>query len=201
MESFFSVLDSRATFVLSALIVTWIAFGLLGVVTAHLHLRLRRLEARTPTGAAAGSRTSFARLVGSDGATLFGRSSAGPTVHLLLSRGCRSCARVVDELVQGELRGVHTAVAWIDGAPDAAARLPAAVEVLDAGPDIAQRVGVRVTPFAIVTDEHGTVVDARAVTRVADLRHVVPTHDRDLELAVPEGSDPQHLRWSSSAQS
>lgn len=201
MQSFLTVFDSRASLLLSALFVTWIAFGLLGVVTAHLHLRLRRLEARPPTGAAPGARTSFARLLGSDGAALFGRSTAGPTVHLLLSRRCRSCAHVLDELVQGGLPGVRTAVAWIDGAPDAAARLPADVEVLDAGPDVAQRVGVRVTPFAIVTDDQGTVVDARAVTSVADLRRVLPTPVRDPELPVPDGSDLQHLRWSSSAQS
>jgi hypothetical protein len=183
MSALIEVLDSRAAFMLSALAVTWVAFGLLALVAAHLHVRLRRLERRGAGVAPPSEGLPFARLVGGDATALFGRETDGTRVYLLLSSACRSCARILDELAHGGLVA-RTAVAWTDGPPGTVPPLPGNATVLDGGPDLARRVGVRVTPFVIVADDHGTITGARPITGIAELPPALRADPRDREPAI-----------------
>jgi hypothetical protein len=183
MNSLVEVLDSRAAFMLSALVVTWVAFGLLALVAGHLHVRLRRLERRGAGAAPSAQASSFARLVGGDATALFGRDTDGTRVYLLLSSACHSCARILDELANGGL-AARTTVAWTDGPPGRVPVLPGNVAVLDGGPDLARRVGVRVTPFVVLADDHGTITNARPVTSIAELTPELRADPRAREPAI-----------------
>lgn len=162
-----AVLDTRASFMLSALIVAWIAIGLLVMMVANLNLRLRRLE-----GAAARPDVATGRLH----AHLIGRrlseildtgTELTPRVLILLSNSCSSCTRLLQDLQREEWRE-PAAIGWIDHTPSPLPDVPSNATVVD-GSRIGRDLGIRLTPFALVADESGRVVDAAAFNSLSKL--------------------------------
>lgn len=178
--------ESQAGAAFAALVVTWVAVVLLVLVVAHLHARLRRLEQadRAPHAGgpdAAGLRAPpYAGLIGRSLTDLVGASPV-PRVLLVLSADCSSCRRLLADLAEPSW-SIPTVLAWSDGTPGGDLPLPA----LPDGPRVAAALGIRVTPFGVVSDDDGHVVWAGPVTglntladRVRPIRtHITATGER-----------------------
>lgn len=162
-----SLLSSRASFGFAALLVTWVAVALLVLVVANLHIRLRRLEQGAPEGQKA---APYGHLLGRDVEEVVGAAAAGtrPRVVLFVSSSCGSCARLLAELTSPSWE-VPTALVWTD-APRPPERVPAGAVVVADGPRVSAEAGVRVTPFGLLVDEAGRVVQAGPVTSLQVLR-------------------------------
>jgi hypothetical protein len=129
-------------------------------------LRLERARGVSPPV------TPYGHLLGKSIEELIGSTFAAgqPRVLLFLSSGCGSCRRVLDEVASPSWT-VPTALLWTDGAPATTAR-PAATIVIDDGPRISADMGIRVTPFGLVADETGRVVQAIPINSVRSLSHL-----------------------------
>lgn len=157
-----SLLASRATFVLAALVVSWLAVLLLALVAANLHFRLVRLERGDAAAAGRGARKPFAHLLGHHLGEALGGAAPGARLALVLSANCASCDRVLARL--RETAGdTPLALLWRDAAPTPLPPLPAGATVVDDGPAICRRLGVRLTPFALAIGADGRVVRAAPV--------------------------------------
>ena len=179
-----SLLASRATFVLAALAVSWLAVLLLSLVVANLHLRLVRLERAEP--AAAGSRQPFAHLLGRHLGEALGTGAAEVRLAVVLSSNCASCERVLDQL-RGAAGAPPLALLWRDGTPSPPPRLPAAATVVDDGAAVCRALGVRVTPFALAAGDDGRIVRAAPVGRVGGLAGWLADADRGREPGSTAG--------------
>lgn len=155
--------ESQAGAAFAALVVTWVAIVLLVLVVAHLHARLRRLEQADRAAPAGGPDTAglrappYAGLVGRSLADLVGESRV-PRVLLVLSASCTNCRRLLADLADPSW-SIPTALAWTDGTPGGDLPVPA----LPDGPRVAAALGVRVTPFGLVSDDDGYIVWAGPV--------------------------------------
>lgn len=149
-------LETRASFELAAFLVTWLAGAVLVIVAAHLHLRVRRLEQagssirERPYGHLLGR--SLSELVGTE------RLVGSPRVLFFLSSGCSSCAQILREIAAPSWT-VPSAIVWTAGAPP---DLPAlnGTPLVDEGPRISDTLGIKVTPFGLVADASGRIVEA-----------------------------------------
>lgn len=157
-------LESRAGAAFAALVVTWVAVVLLVLVVAQLHARLRRLERAAPAPHTSGPDGAglrappYAEVIGRSMADIVGQSPV-PQVLLVLSVSCASCRRLLSDLADPSW-SMPTALAWLDGTPGGDLPVPA----LPDGPRVAAGLGVRVTPFGLVSDDDGHVVWAGPVT-------------------------------------
>jgi|GEM_PF-4541869 len=176
MSELADLLASRASLVLAALTVTWVAIVLLALVAANLHFRLAHLE--TKNASVEESRTPFGHLLGEPLGELLGLpGETGARLALVLSSECESCDRILAELGSGP-GDLPVALLWRDGEPPPEATLPAAATVVPDGPEVSRRLGVRVTPFALSADRAGRVVQARPVGSLAawaDLKEAATT--------------------------
>ncbi|HEX6201713.1 MAG TPA: hypothetical protein VF100_01845 [Thermoanaerobaculia bacterium] len=158
-------LATQAGFVLAALAVSWIAVALLALTIANLHFRLARLERARP--AAGEERTPFAHLLGRDLGELLGADAVpGARLALVLSSGCPACERLLGELGRTADPPPPVALLWRDAAPSPPPVLPAGAALVADGPRISAALGIGVSPFALVADGDGRVVDAAPVGRV-----------------------------------
>lgn len=156
-----SLLASRATFVLAALVVSWLAVLLLALIAANLHFRLVRVE-RGDQAAGSGARKPFAHLLGHHLGEALGGAAPGVRLAFVLSAGCASCDRVLARL--RETAGdTPLALLWRDAAPSPLPALPAGAVVVEEGAAVCRRLGVRVTPFALAAGADGRVVRAAPV--------------------------------------
>lgn len=162
-----SILTTEASFELSALFVTWVAVVLLIILVANLHARLRRLER---AGAGADPRpVPYGHLLGRRVQDIVDTAPVGglPRVLFFLSSNCASCARLLKEIGSPSWT-VPSAIVWTDDAPPAQPS-PERTPVLDYGPKLSAQLGIRVMPFALVTDGDGRVVKAGPVTSLSAL--------------------------------
>jgi hypothetical protein len=160
-----SVLDSRASFELAALVVSWVVIGLLVIVVGGLNARLRRLEQ-----ASAGPATApYGHLIGRRLGDIVGADALRHPVRVLvfLSSGCGACSKLLEE-IETQSGTVPAAIVWTDGSPPERAR-QSNVPLLAGGPRVAAELGIRVTPFALVADDQGTVVRAGPVSSLRSL--------------------------------
>lgn len=175
-----SVLESRASFELAALFVTWVVIALLVVVIGSLHTRLRRLErAGAPPAAAA----PYSHLVGRSVAELVDLTAVDrvPRVLFFVSSGCASCRRLLNEIAAPSWQ-VPSAVVWTDAwAPTSA---PDAVPLIPDGPRISAELGIRVTPFALVADADGRVVKAAPIASLESLGDIAGAPVRRFTLSI-----------------
>ncbi|HEX8071328.1 MAG TPA: hypothetical protein VF546_15340 [Pyrinomonadaceae bacterium] len=160
-----SLLDVRSNFVLAALFVTWLAVALLVLIVGNLYARLQRLERGLP---APKDETPYGHLIGRDLQDLLGAAVPSPCVFVLLSANCNSCLRVLSEL-PSLLLSAPLAVTWVDEAPAPPPALPPGTIVLDDGPRISTALGIRVTPFVLVTGDAGEVVEAAPLNSLSSL--------------------------------
>lgn len=169
MVTMSDLLSFRASFELAALAVTWLLLVLLVLVVGSLHVRLRRLETRTgPSPIAA----PYSFLLGKRVEDVIGVVAGGPQprVLLFLSSTCGSCHRLLEELASPSWT-VPTALLWTDGTAPAARHAQSATVVSD-GPRISAELGIRVTPFALVTDKDGLVIKAGPLSSLRSLTDV-----------------------------
>ena len=156
------LLTARSGFVLAALFVTWATLVLLLLMVSSLHVRLRRLEQGASRPAAPDR--PFGHLTGMPISELVG--SSGIRVVLFVSSGCASCRRVLAEAADPSWH-TPTAIAWTDASgerPDIGE-----LTVLADGRGLSARLGIRVTPFALVADEAGRVVQAGPISSLQSL--------------------------------
>jgi hypothetical protein len=168
-----TLLTSRASFELAALAVTWVAVLFLAIVAAHLHARVQQLEraagpARQPK--------PYAALLGQHVSELLGDAAMqpAPRVVLFLSATCKACAHLLEELGGSTWARLPSAIVWTDRPPSAAAHQPARAHVVDEGPRVSGRLGVRVTPFALLAAADGTVIHAGPLRSLEALLRVAP---------------------------
>lgn len=166
MNGLESLLATRASFVLAALVVSWAAVALLALVAANLHLRLVRLERAAP--GAASARTPFGHLLGRDLAAALGGVAPGTRFAVVLSADCATCDRVLARL-RDTAGGLPLALVWRYGAPSPLPPLPAGARVVADGREVSRALGVRVTPFALVAGADGRIVRTAAIGSVAAL--------------------------------
>ncbi|HMB54631.1 MAG TPA: hypothetical protein VKU40_15040 [Thermoanaerobaculia bacterium] len=157
-----SLLATRATFVLAALVVSWLAVLLLALVAANLHFRLVRLERGDTAAAGSGARKPFAHLLGQHLGEALGGAAPGARLAVVLSAHCASCDRVLARL--RETAGdTPLALLWRDAVPSPLPPLPAGATVVEDGPAVCRRLGVRLTPFALAIGPDGRVLRAAPV--------------------------------------
>lgn len=162
-------LDARSGVLLAVVVLTWLVLTALLLVIANLNARLRRLERqRDAPGEPPRSphEPPYAALLGRDLGVLTGEPAR---VLIVLSQSCRSCRRLLTELAEpGRIDpAVPVALAWTDGRPGGSP--PPGVTVLADGPGISAELGLRVTPFALVSGDDGTVAWAGPVTDLTTL--------------------------------
>jgi hypothetical protein len=160
-----SILDLRSSFMLAALFVTWVAVVLLMLVVGNLRARLYRLE---QAGFAAREGTPYGQLLGKQLGELVGELPSAPRVLFFLSANCASCKRVLGELAARSWAS-PPGVVWTDHAPAPSPALPPEAIVLDEGPRISKALGIRVTPFVIITSEDGRISKASPINSLSSL--------------------------------
>lgn len=163
------MLDVRSTFMLAALFVTWVAVVLLLLVVGNLRVRLQRLE---QSSFAPKETLPFGQLLGKRLNEVLGELPTTPRVLIFLSANCASCKRVLGEL-KSQSWTASLALAWINQQPQPVPDLPPGTIVLDEGPQLSAALGVRVTPFAIVTNEDGQIIKASPINSVRSLGNLV----------------------------
>jgi hypothetical protein len=159
-----SLFDTRMTFEIAALLVTWIAIVFLALIAVSLHLRVLNLERERASSRKA---TPYSHLIGKSVDEILSQRAPAPVdVVLLVTSQCQMCERIVDEIASPAWTK-STAVAWIDGsAPARPSR--SNVVVVDDGPAISRRLGVRVTPFALFAGPDGTIVRAGPINSLQE---------------------------------
>jgi hypothetical protein len=160
------LLTVRAGFEVAAFFVSWAVMALLVVLVLGLHARLRRLE----QGAGQQPRSApYSHLLGRHVDELIGTTGTArrPRVLLFLSSGCPSCERVIEE-VTSPAWTVPSALLWTDRTAPVPEH-PSRDIVLDGGPRISAELGIRVTPFVLVADEVGHIVQAGPVNSLRSL--------------------------------
>jgi hypothetical protein len=167
-----SLFDVRSNFVVAALFVTWVAVALLVLVVGNLYVRLQRLELINPVHK---EEMPYGQLLGRGLQDLLGETLPSPGVFIFLSANCNSCKRVLSELPSLLLRA-PLAVTWVDQSPSPPPALPAGTLVLDEGPKISAALGIRVTPFVLVTGKEGKVVRASPINSLSSLGSLLDNH-------------------------
>jgi hypothetical protein len=173
------LLDLKSNFVVAALFVTWIAVALLVLVIGNLYVRLQRLERVQPVPKAG---MPYGHLVGRGMRELLGEALPSPCVYVFLSADCKSCKRVLGELPSLLLK-TPLAITWVDRSPQPLPALPPGTIVLDEGPKVSTALGIRVTPFVLVTGEEGKVIKASPINSLSSLGNLVNDH-ADAQPAV-----------------
>ena len=166
-----SILEARPGVGLALLVLTWAAIALLTLIVVSLHIRLQRLErieGRRDRAA------PYGHLIGrSLGEALGGRlPPPPPRLVLFLSPSCPSCERLVGELDSPDWR-VPTALIWTGTEAGRLPEVPLHVTFLEGGKPLGEDLGIRVTPFALVADEAGTIVRAAPINSLEPLRDVL----------------------------
>jgi hypothetical protein len=162
-----SIFNSRVSFEVAVMFVTWAAVAFLSIIIMHLHLRLQRLERASAPAAGAHPYGHFAG--GRLDELLVGTALAvRPRIVVALSGGCASCERVLSEIAS-PLWTSPTLIMWTDQTPPVIPVLPASVMVAPDGPALAAKLGIRITPFALWADSHGVIVKASPVNSLNSL--------------------------------
>lgn len=184
MSGIETLLASRASFVLAALAVSWLAVVLLALVVANLHFRLVHLE-RAARPAPEESRIPFGHLLGRDLAEALGpRVAPGTRLAFVLSSDCASCERILGEL-RASAVPTPLALLWRDHTPSPLPPLPPGAAIVDEGPEVSRALGVRVTPFALAADAAGRIVRAAPVGSVEALAEMLRDAGRDEPSGTP----------------
>lgn len=165
---FLDALDSRSSFILAAMFVSWVAVALLTLVVGNLHRRLRRIEGSLSANLAA----PYSGLLGKGLRESLGEAIPAPCVLVFLSDNCQACRRVLGDLPALSL-STPLAIAWTDHAPSPLPALPLGTIVLDDGPKVSAALGIRATPFALVAGENGTVVKASPINSLTSISNLV----------------------------
>lgn len=160
--------DSRASFYLAALVVTWAAMTILTLIAVNLHVRLQRLERSDPATQAP---QPYGRFLGMPVREVLGGDPSiedAPRLLLFLSNDCPACERLLEELATGAW-SAPAALMWTDAIPALQERLPQNTTLVADGPQISARLGIRVTPFAMVADDDERIVGAAPINRLPSL--------------------------------
>ena len=163
------LLDVRSNFVVAALFVTWVAVAFLVLVIGNLYVRLQRLELVNPVHK---EDVPYGQLLGRGLQDLLGEALPSPCVFIFLSANCNSCVRVLNEL-PSLLVKTPLAITWVDHAPLPTHGLPPGTIVLEEGPKISSALGIRVTPFLLVTGEEGKIVRASPINSLSSLGNLL----------------------------
>ncbi len=169
------MIDLRSNFVVAALFVTWLAVALLVLIVGNLYIRLQRLEMAQPIPKAA---QPYSHLLGKGLQDLFGEVVPPACVFLFLSANCKSCKRVLSDLPALVLK-TPLAITWVDQPPLPPPLLPSGIILLDDGRKVSVALGIKVTPFALVTEE-GKVVKASPINSSSSLGNLVNNHRETL---------------------
>lgn len=165
---FSDLLDSRSSFILAAMFVSWVAVALLTLVAGNLHRRLRRIEGSLSVNLAA----PYSGLLGKALRESLTDAIPAPCVLVFLSANCQACWRVLGDLPSLSL-STPLAIAWTDRAPSPLPVLPLGTIVLDDGPKVSAALGIHATPFALVAGENGTVVKASPINSLNSISNLV----------------------------
>jgi hypothetical protein len=180
-----TLFDSKASFELAALCISWIAVVLLALAIANLHARLRQLELAVPVP---GRGRPYGHLLGKPIHDLLHHlvPKPPPQVLIFLSTNCRACNRVLSELASPSWT-VPSAIVWTDHTPHPPPPLPSNTVIIEQGAKLSADLGIRVTPFVLVASADGRIVKASPmntlsavgdlVSRSVDFHYVHLPHD------------------------
>lgn len=150
MNIWLALLDTRASFELSTLFVSWVAIVLLALAVAALHLRMIRLEQQLT----ATPREAFARLMGRPLTELVPQPS--PSLVLVLSADSIPSRRLLTALAT-EGWSWSTLLAFNGVIPGDLPQLPPGVTCQNNGAAFATALETSVIPLAILLDDEGRV--------------------------------------------
>jgi hypothetical protein len=154
------------TFQTSALILSWPAILLLALVVSGLVRQVHALASGAtrrppPIGLPAGAPAPGLGRLAPDRPT--------PVVLLFLSVDCRTCGEVLDEAVRNAVgNGLVIHALYAGPAPSATPGPPVAVHGEQA--DLFERYDAIVTPFAVVVDQGGRVIQSAPLGSATALR-------------------------------
>jgi hypothetical protein len=190
-----TLLTSRASFELAALAVTWVAVLFLAIVAGHLHARLQRLERASVS---ARQPRPYGELLGQRMSDLVGETvpHPSPRVVLFLSTACRACASLLEELGGPPWGRLPSAIVWTDQQLASQAGTPGRAHVVDDGPRVSARLGIRVTPFALLAAPDGTVVHAGPLNTLRSLDALLRTASGPSPVHVPGHASQEVARES-----
>ncbi len=162
-----SLLNTKMSFEIAALFVTWLTIALLTFAVGNLLVRLRRLEETIPAPQA---NKPYSHLLGKQLRELFGESvvTLQPRALFFLSSTCKSCTSLLSA-IQAQTWEVPVVLAWTDGAPADGMPLPPNVTVLREGASISAELGIRVTPFAVIANAEGQIIQAGPINSLRAL--------------------------------
>lgn len=165
-----SLLNTKMSFEIAALIISWLAIALLTFAVGNLLVRLQRLEQAIP---AAQANKPYGHLLGKSLRELLGGSLAipEPRVIFFLSTTCKSCVSLLDA-IRAQSWDAPVALAWIDGDP--AMGLPPNVTAIKEGSRISAELGVTVTPFVVVANGDGRIIKAGPINNLKSLGALAP---------------------------
>lgn len=162
----YNLFEAKASFVLAALLTTWVAFILLALIAGNLHARLVRLEQAQQL---ARSAVAYGHLLGR---TIAVPQTDRPEIVLVLSSNCSSCERILDELWethgQRQRWTRRTAIVWKDGT-GGKRELPQGVSDLPGGARLVADLGIGVTPFGLELDKDGVILKAGPVASLSEI--------------------------------
>lgn len=149
---------------LAAFFVSWVAVAFLALMAASLHVRVAHLE-RALAGSARA--TPFSRVRGRS----LRDSLPPPTPRLVLVLGssCTPCRSLVADLAADPWQ-VPTVLAWKSTVPTDLPLLPPSIRSIECGSAMARELGVQAEPLALVLDDEGRIVEARATSSLSTLR-------------------------------
>ena len=166
-----SLLNTKMSFEIAALIVSWLAIALLTFAVGNLLVRLRRLEQTMPTPQ---TNKPYSQLLGKPLRELLGEFGASPQPRALffLSSTCKSCTNLLSA-IRAQTWEVPVSLAWTDGAPEAEASFPFNVTARRDGASLSAALGISVTPFVIVTNADGRIIKAGPLNSLKALGNLV----------------------------
>lgn len=169
--SLIAFFDSKASFELAALCITWIAVVLLALAIANLHIRLRQLE---QSGPVPGRGRPYGHLLGKPMHELLNNlvPKTQPQVLVFLSANCRACQRVLSEIASPSWT-TPSAIIWTDHAPPSPPALPSNTVIIEQGVKLSADLGIRVTPFVLVAGTDGRIIKASPMNTLSALGDLV----------------------------
>ena len=173
------------SFTASALILTWVALLLLGLVVAGLVRQVHALQRDLPTAAA--RRTPQGR-IGAVVPPIHGIDTARVRLLLLLDADCSACAGLlagVRTTLSSRVVRDHIALLYADVTDPTAAEVGA--PVVAGADDVFTAVGATALPYGVALDADGRVAAATPVGGVSQLLPLIAAAGLDLpDHARPE---------------
>jgi hypothetical protein len=169
------------SFTTSALILSWAAILLLGLVVARLVQQVNELQRG---GTRQPRRVGLAAGEPAPGLETLDPRPGSAMLLLFLSTGCRTCREVLDEAVQSDQAGLEIRVLYAGEAPAGSIEIGGrTVSAYGGQSALFERYDALATPFAVLVDDTGRVARSEPLGSRDAARHLLASlaaHERSV---------------------